>query len=54
MEDESDTFQGGKRKRRGEERQKDSSVLSWRTREFRARVSCRLLPPPTAAISRAT
>lgn len=34
LEEESDTFQGGKRKRREEEREKDSSVPSWSRREF--------------------
>lgn len=34
IEEESDTFQGGKRKKREEEREKDSSVPSWRRREF--------------------
>lgn len=54
IEEESDTFQGGKRKSREEEREKDSSVPSWRTREFRAVVSCRQLPPFTPLISTVT
>lgn len=53
-EEESDTFQEGKRKKGEEEREKDSSVPSWRRREFWAGVSCRQLPPFTPLISTVT
>lgn len=47
---------GGKEKKQREEaeREKDSSVSSWRRREFWDGVSCRQLPPFTPLISTAT